>query len=95
MASTIIKILDSNQCYPNTYSETTVKNPPTQITFSLLFLLFFRLYVYSRWFRCVCVCLCTACLPASLIMHVPISELHVQCLHFSIGMNWLDRNQDN
>ena len=55
MASTIIKILDSNQCYPNTYSETTVKNPPTQITFSLLFLLFFRLYVYSRWFRCVCV----------------------------------------
>ena len=34
--------------------------------------------------------LCAACLPTSLIMHVPISELHAQwhwCLHFSMSLN--------
>jgi hypothetical protein len=34
--------------------------------------------------------LCAACLPASLIMHVPVSELNAQChscLHFSIRLN--------
>jgi len=34
--------------------------------------------------------LCAVCLPSSLIMHVPISELHAQwhwCLHFRMSLN--------
>ena len=40
--------------------------------------------VFMFWY------LCAACLPASLNMHVPISELHAQChwcLHFSMSLN--------
>ena len=39
------------------------------------------------YFRCF---LCATCLPASLIIHVPISEPHAQwhwCLHFSMSLN--------
>ena len=40
------------------------------------------------YFRCF---LCVVCLPASLIMHVPVSELHAQCtaliIHFSMSLN--------
>jgi hypothetical protein len=39
-------------------------------------------------FRCF---LCAACPPASLIMHVPVSELHAQCtaliMHVSMSLN--------
>ena len=37
----------------------------------------------KRAFRCF---LCAACLPASLLMHVPISQLHAQW-HFSTRLN--------
>ena len=72
------------------------------VIFLKVFFLFFALnvkcskHVYETSFgemrqhTCIFVVLCAACLPASLIMHVPISDIHAQwhwCLDFSMNLN--------
>jgi hypothetical protein len=59
---------------------------------SFLLALKVNIYLQNMYKMCIFVFffVCAACLPASLIMHDPISELHAQwhwCLHFSMSLN--------